>query len=90
MSKSELLYIMNPNCGWCKKSDPVVDELIKDGYKITTLNVSMPPDSKKANEAKEKHGASCGTPLFLDAETGNMVCGFTVRWYNDSNSTMDI
>ena len=32
---SELLYIMNPNCGWCTKSDPVVADLVKKGYKIT-------------------------------------------------------
>ena len=36
---SELLYIMNPGCGWCKKADPVVEELVKDGYKITTLDI---------------------------------------------------
>ena len=67
---------MNPNCGWCKKSDPVVEELIKDGYNITTLNITNPEDAKIANEAKAKHNAQCGTPLFLDTETGNMACGF--------------
>ena len=74
--KQKLLYITNPNCGWCKKADPVVDELIKDGYKITTLNISMAAESKIANKVKEKYSASCGTPLFIDEETGNMVCGF--------------
>ena len=74
--KHDLLYIMNPNCGWCKKSDPVVDELRKDGYKITTLDVNKPEEAERANEAKAKHKAQCGTPLFLDAETGNMACGF--------------
>ena len=74
--KHDLLYIMNPNCGWCKKSDPVVEELKKDGYDITRLDVTNPEDAKTANEAKAKHNAQCGTPLFLDAETGNMACGF--------------
>ena len=73
---SELLYIMTPNCGWCKKSDPVVAELIKDGYKITTLDMTKPDEAKRANEAKAKYQAQCGTPLFLDADTGNMGCGF--------------
>ena len=73
---SELLYIMNPSCGWCKKSDPVVEELRKDGFDITTLDVSNPDDLLRANEAKMKHNAQCGTPLFLDAETGNVACGF--------------
>jgi len=74
--KSELLYIMNPRCGWCTKSDPVVEELIKDGYKITTLDVQNEEDRDKANSIKEKHNVQCGTPFFIDASNGNSVCGF--------------
>tara|TARA_R100000008_G_scaffold85899_1_gene77079 strand:- start:8333 stop:9751 length:1419 start_codon:yes stop_codon:yes gene_type:complete len=79
MSKSkkhDLLYIMNPRCGWCKKADPVVEELVKEGYDITTLDMNNPENAERANAAKSKHNAQCGTPLFLDVETGNMVCGF--------------
>ena len=72
---SELLYIMNPNCGWCKKSDPVVDELRGEGYLITTLDVSKPEDGEKAKEVSMKYNVQCGTPSFLDAKTGNAVCG---------------
>jgi glutamine synthetase len=74
--KHDLLYIMNPNCGWCKKADPVVEELVKAGYDITTLDINNPEDAERANSAKSKYKAQCGTPLFLDAETGNMACGF--------------
>ena len=74
--KHDLIYIMNPNCGWCKKADPVVESLIKKGYEITTLDVTKPEQAERANEIKSKHNAQCGTPLFLDAETGNQVCGF--------------
>tara|TARA_R110000824_G_scaffold161751_3_gene337178 strand:+ start:704 stop:1429 length:726 start_codon:yes stop_codon:yes gene_type:complete len=73
--KHELLYIMSPQCGWCKKADPVVDEL-KKKYDIRTLDVTNPEESKIANEFKTKHNAQCGTPLFLDNITGNQVCGF--------------
>ena len=73
---SELLYITNPNCGWCKKADPVVEEMVKKGHKITTLDLTNPEDAKRANEVKAKHGAQCGTPLFIDGKSGNMVCGF--------------
>jgi len=73
---SELLYIMNPNCGWCKKSDPVVDELRKAGFDITTLDVTDTSDAQRANEVKTKYNAQCGTPQFIDADTGNSVCGF--------------
>lgn len=75
-TKHDLLYIMSNSCGWCKKSDPIVDELISEGHKITKLDVMNPDEAKTSNEAKSKHGAQCGTPLFLDAETGNQVCGF--------------
>lgn len=73
---SELLYIMNPSCGWCKKSDPVVEELNKAGFKIITLDMGNPVDAKRANDVKTKYNAQCGTPLFIDADTGNMACGF--------------
>jgi len=73
---SELLYISNPNCGWCKKADPVVEELVKKGHKITTLDITNPEQAQRANEVKSKHGAQCGTPLFIDGKSGNMVCGF--------------
>ena len=74
--KHDLLYIMSNSCGWCKKANPVVEELVKDGHKITTLDVMNPDEGARANEVKQKHNAQCGTPLFLDAETGNSVCGF--------------
>jgi glutamine synthetase len=74
--KQDLLYIMNPKCGWCTKANPVVDELRKDGYDITTLDVTNQGDAERANEVKSRHSAQCGTPLFLDAVSGNSLCGF--------------
>tara|TARA_B100000287_G_scaffold224379_1_gene211761 strand:- start:757 stop:1662 length:906 start_codon:yes stop_codon:yes gene_type:complete len=74
--KHDLLYIMSNSCGWCKKANPIVEELVKDGHKITTLDMMVPDDGKRANEVKAKYSAQCGTPLFIDAETGNSVCGF--------------
>ena len=53
--KHDLLYIMSPTCGWCKKANPVVDELVKDGHKITTLDVMNPDESNRANELKTKY-----------------------------------
>tara|TARA_Y100000593_G_scaffold86168_1_gene164396 strand:- start:918 stop:1808 length:891 start_codon:yes stop_codon:yes gene_type:complete len=76
VEKHDLLYIMSNSCGWCKKSQPVVDELVKEGAKITTLDVQNPADQAKINEVKQKYNAQCGTPFFIDAETGNQVCGF--------------
>lgn len=75
-NKSGLFYIMNPNCGWCKKADPVVEELVKEGHDIKTLNVTNQDDATVAREVTAKHGLQCGTPHFVDAATGNSVCGF--------------
>ena len=75
-TKQDLLYIKSESCGWCKKADPVVDELLKDGVKITTLDVMNPEDQKRINEVKQKYSAQCGTPFFIDAESGNQICGF--------------
>ena len=74
-TKQDLLYIMSNACGWCKKAQPVVDELIKEGAKITILDVQNPDDQKRINEVKQKHNAQCGTPFYIDDETGNQICG---------------
>jgi uncharacterized Zn finger protein (UPF0148 family) len=76
MKKNNLLYIMNPQCGWCKKADPLVADMRKNGHSITTLDVNNQEDAKRASEVKNKHNVQCGTPLFIDAESGNAVCGF--------------
>lgn len=72
----DLLYVMSNTCGWCKKSDPVVAELKDEGFKITTLDVMNPEHQQRINEVKQKYNAQCGTPFFIDAESGNQVCGF--------------
>ncbi len=78
-TKQNLLYIGSSSCGWCKKADPIVDELIKEGHKITKLDVTIPEEGQKANEVKSKFNAQCGTPLFIDGESGNMKCGFAEK-----------
>jgi len=83
----KLVYIKNPGCGWCKKADPIVEELVKDGYIITTLDITKPDEAQTAQQLQAKHNAQCGTPFFLDAETGNQVCGLKdkeilIKWAN--------
>jgi len=67
---------MNPKCGWCKKADPLVDVLNEDGYKIAALDLNDPEDAKRAKEVQQKYDIKCGTPLFIDAKTGNSICGY--------------
>jgi len=77
--KSDLLYIMNPNCGWCKKADPVIEEMREQGICITVVDVTDPEQAKVAKEVQEKHSVRCGTPLFINSKTGSSVCGFRGR-----------
>jgi len=74
--KHDLIYVMSNSCGWCKKAAPIVEQLRDKGYDITQLDVAVPDENSRANEIKQKYNAQCGTPFFIDAETGNQVCGF--------------
>ena len=74
--ESSLYYFYSVGCGWCKKADPVVDELIADGHNILKLDLANGDNSKLQQELKTKYNAQCGTPWFIDGETGNQVCGF--------------
>jgi len=72
-----LLYITSPNCGWCTKADPFVDELIMEGHDINIVNLASSPESSEiANKVKEKFDIKCGTPLFVNASTGEFLCGY--------------
>ena len=74
---SELTYITSARCGWCRKADPIIEELKESGVEITTLDMTVEEEKEKANEIKAKFGTHCGTPLFIDAESGNYQCGMS-------------
>ena len=63
-------------CGFCKKSEPIVEELNNEGYDILTLDLVEPDNQKLNQELKTKYKTQCGTPWFINAETGKGVCGF--------------
>ena len=74
--QSTLYYIYSVGCGFCKKAEPLVDELISEGYDILKLDLAESDNQKLVQELKTKYGKQCGTPLFIDGETGNSVCGY--------------
>ena len=74
--ESTLYFFYTQGCGWCKKVDPVVDQLVKDGYEILKLDLADGNNKKLQDEIKSEYKHQCGTPYFVDAETGNSVCGF--------------
>jgi thiol-disulfide isomerase/thioredoxin len=63
-------------CGFCKKAEPVIEELNNEGYNILKLDVAEGNNSKLAEELKKEYNTQCGTPWFINAETGKGVCGY--------------
>jgi hypothetical protein len=78
-SKSNLIYIKNPKCGWCQKADPVIEEMRNEGIEINEIDVSVSENVPEAKEIMDKFDIRCGTPLFINKETGHNVCGFRGR-----------
>lgn len=74
--ESTLYYFYSIGCGFCKKSEPIIDELIAEGHDILKLDLAEPDNQGLKKELSDKYGKQCGTPWFIDGETGNQVCGF--------------
>ena len=74
--ESPWYYFYSVGCGFCKKVDPIIDELIKEVHDILKLDISDSENKKIAEELKNEYKAQCGTPWFINAETGKQVCGF--------------
>tara|TARA_R100000152_G_C6741697_1_gene165496 strand:+ start:171 stop:1019 length:849 start_codon:yes stop_codon:yes gene_type:complete len=71
-------YFFSQGCGFCKKSEPIIDELNKSGKYPEILKLDMAePDNQKLNkELQEEYKTQCGTPWFINADTGKGICGF--------------
>ena len=63
-------------CGFCKKSEPVIEELNKEGHDILVLDMAEPDNQKLNKELQVEYKVQCGTPWFINAETGKSVCGY--------------
>ena len=72
----ELYYFYSVGCGFCKKVDPIVDELNNNGYNILKLDLTEKDNQGLKKELERKYKTNCGTTWFIDPETGNDVCGF--------------
>jgi thiol-disulfide isomerase/thioredoxin len=75
MSESKLYFFYTIGCGWCKKVMPHIDALNEEGHNILKLDLADGDNKKLAQELKTKYKKQCGTPWFINAETGNDVCG---------------
>ena len=74
--ESTLYFFYTTGCGWCKKVEPLIDELNKEGYNILKLDLADGDNRKLQDEVKKEYKHQCGTPYFVDSETGNSICGF--------------
>ena len=62
--------------GFCKKAEPIIEELNKEGYNILKLDVAEGDNQKLNQELQQEYNIQCGTPWFINAETGKGVCGY--------------
>jgi thiol-disulfide isomerase/thioredoxin len=69
-------YFYSQGCGWCKKSEPIVDQLISEGHDILKLDVSDPENQSLNKELQKEYNIQCGTPWFINESTGKGICGF--------------
>tara|TARA_R100000008_G_C3554709_1_gene152523 strand:- start:142 stop:924 length:783 start_codon:yes stop_codon:yes gene_type:complete len=85
--ESTLYYFYSVGCGFCKKAEPIIDELIKEGHDILKLDLAEKDNQGLKNELSKKYNKQCGTPWFIDGSTGNQACGFRdketlLKWVN--------
>ena len=71
-------YFFSVGCGFCKKVEPIVDELNESGKypEILKLDMSEPDNQKLNQELSQEYKKQCGTPWFINADTGEAICGF--------------
>ena len=86
-NESKLYYFYTVGCGFCKKADPIVEELNKEGHNILRLDLAEKENKEIVEDLKKKYNIQCGTPLFINAETGNYFCGYrekdiVLKWVN--------
>ena len=86
-TQSQWYYFYTTGCGFCKKAEPIIDELVKEGYDILKLDMAEPDNQKLNKELQEEYGIQCGTPWFINAETGESICGYRekdvlIKWLN--------
>ena len=71
-------YFFSQGCGWCKKATPVVEQSNESGKfpEVLLLDTAETDNAKLRDELFSEYKTSCGTPFFINADTGESVCGF--------------
>tara|TARA_B100001250_G_C19785124_1_gene783784 strand:- start:528 stop:1424 length:897 start_codon:yes stop_codon:yes gene_type:complete len=69
-------YFYSVGCGFCKKVEPIIEELNNEGHDILFLDMAESDNQKLNQELKKEYNKNCGTPWFINADTGESVCGY--------------
>ena len=75
-TKKDMYFFNSPGCVYCAKLEPIVDDLNNEGHNILKLDISDPDNKGLKEEIQAKYQKQCGTPFFVDPETGNSICGY--------------
>ena len=59
MSESTLYYFYSVGCGWCKKTEPFIDELNSEGYDILKLDLAEQDNQELNKQLKDKYKKQC-------------------------------
>ena len=74
--ESTFYFFYSIGCAFCKQMEPIIEEINKEGkYEIIKLDMAEKDNQGFKNELGTKYNKKCGTPWFVDSETGNQACG---------------
>ena len=51
----EIYYFYTQGCGWCKRTEPLIDELVKEGHNILKLDLADADNKKIEAQLKSKY-----------------------------------
>ena len=75
MNTQDMYYFFTTGCAYCAKVEPVVNKLNQEGYNIIKLDLEDKENKAVMNELQQKFNFKCGTPLLINPNSGNLVCG---------------
>ena len=78
--ESTLYYFYSQGCAFCKRIDPIVDDLNEyHNTNILKLDLSEKDNQGLKRELENKYDLRCGTPWLVDASNGNNICGAATK-----------
>ena len=91
--ESTLYYFYSIGCAYCNEVEPIVDKLNSQGYEIQKIDTSDGQNKLFKHEVESKFKLRCGTPLLIDSNSGNAVCGWrdeeTIKKWADGEEIPD-